>query len=106
MVSKKVIKATRMAAGLIFAAFIVATILKVFWLTPGAFYPFYLALSGIMPDTGTAIPVWQIAFFEGQYLWSNRIIDTMSLAIVLVATGIGASILLREEPEKEEGAEE
>lgn len=106
-IDKKLLKAIRMAAGIIFAAFVVATVLKVFWLTPGTFYPFYLTLfSSTIGSVPTPIPVWQIAFFEGQYLWSNRIIDTMALAIVLVATGIGASILLREEPEQEKGAEE
>ncbi|MEX2705682.1 MAG: hypothetical protein Q6352_010520 [Candidatus Freyrarchaeum guaymaensis] len=104
MVSEKVVKATRIAAGIVLAAFVVALVAKTFWTTP-IFYPFYLALSSTMNVT-SPVPVWQIAFFEGHYLWSNRIIDTMSLAVALVATGIGAAILLREEPEEEKGAEE
>jgi hypothetical protein len=63
-----------------------------------------------MPNINTAVPVWQIILYEGNYLWSNRIIDTMALAIAFVATGIGAAILLRAEPEEkqeeEKGAEE
>lgn len=109
-INKKVVKAARMAAGIIFAAFVVATVLKVFWLTPGTFYPFYLALSSTMVSATTppTTYIWQIPFFEGQYLWSNRLIDTMTLAIVLLATALGASILLREETKQEQeiGAEE
>lgn len=106
MVSETIIKVTRILASIILAAFVVATVVKVFWLTPGVFYPFYLSLFPPMANATTpTAAVWQIAFFEGQYLWSNRIIDTMTLAIVLVATGIGAAIMLREEPEEEKGVE-
>ena len=118
MVSEKVVKATRIAAGIVLAAFVVALVAKTFWMTP-IFYPFYPAffptanvtIPGAnvtipVANVTTPVPVWQIALFEGNYLWSNRLIDTMSLAVVFVATGIGAAILLREEPEKEEGAEE
>jgi ABC-type uncharacterized transport system permease subunit len=104
------IKATRIAAGIILAAFVVAIVLKTFVTTPLTFYPFYLTLFSPMTNaTVTPVPVWQIAFYEGNYLWSNRVIDTMSLAVVFVATGLGAAILLRAEPkekEEEKGAEE
>nr|MDO8081781.1 hypothetical protein [Candidatus Freyarchaeota archaeon] len=109
---EKLIKVTRIAAGIILAAFIVAIAVKVFWLTPFTFYPFSLAYfasqyTNITMPGITAVPVWQIALYEGNYLWSNRVIDTMALAVAFVATGIGAAILLRAEPEEKEekGAE-
>ncbi|WXG41396.1 MAG: hypothetical protein WED07_11630 [Candidatus Freyarchaeum deiterrae] len=101
------IKATRIAIGIILAAFVIVIVLKVFVASPSAFYPFYLTLFNPMNNaTLTQAPVWQIAFYEGNYLWSNRVIDTMSLAVVFVATGLGAAILLRAEPEEKETEEE
>jgi hypothetical protein len=109
MNSETLIKATRIALGIILAAFVVVIVLKVV-ATPYTFYPFYLTLFSPMNNaTITPAPVWQIAFYEGNYLWSNRVIDTMSLAVVFVATGLGAAILLRAEPEEKEeekGAEQ
>ncbi len=108
-----ILKATRIALGIILAAFIIVIVLKVFVANPSTFYPFYLAnFIPISNTTGVSVipaPVWQIAFYEGNYLWSNRVIDTMALAVVFVATGLGAAILLRAEPEETEevkGAEQ
>ncbi|MEM3593290.1 MAG: hypothetical protein QXS27_01020 [Candidatus Jordarchaeaceae archaeon] len=116
MDKEKLITITRIIAGIILAAFLVLTIVKVFWMTPFTFYPFSLAFLASqytnipVPDISAAIPVWQIALHEGNYLWSNRVIDAMALAIAFLATGIGAAILLRAEPEEkqqeEKGAEE
>lgn len=113
MDKEKLITITRITAGILLAAFTVAIIIKVSILTPFTFYPFSLAFYAqytniTTPDINTLVPVWQIALYEGNYLWSNRIIDTMALAIAFVATGIGAAILLRAEPEEkqeEKGAE-
>lgn len=106
MNTERLIKATRIAVGIILAGFVAVIILKVFVLTPFTFYPFYLTLfPPVSNATVTPAPVWQIAFYEGNYLWSDRIIDTMSLAIVFVAAGLGAAILLREEPEEKEAKE-
>jgi hypothetical protein len=108
MNKEKLITVTRITAGIILATFVIAIAIKTFWLTPFTFYPFSLAFYATqyanvtMPSVTTAAPIWQIALYEGNYLWSNRVIDTMALAIALVATGIGAAILLRAEPEEKE----
>ena len=116
MNSETLIKATRIAAGVILAAFVVVVVLKVLVANPPIFYPFYLSLFSPMTNSTSVssvtiaqASVWQIAIYEGNYLWSNRVIDTMALAVALLATGIGASILLRAEPEEKEeekGAEQ
>jgi hypothetical protein len=103
MNTERLIKATRIAAAIILAGFFVIVVLRVFVLTPFTFYPFYLTLfTPVSNATVTPAPVWQIAYYEGNYLWSDRVIDTMSLAVVFVAAGLGAAILLREEPEEKE----
>ncbi len=93
---KVALKAARMASGVILAGIFTLFLLKTLWLTPLSYQIFTYTVDALMPTIVLPqIPVTQISFYEGLYLWSTRLIDTVSQGVAIVAAAIGAAILFR-----------
>lgn len=95
---KLVLKAARILSGITLAGAVAVVLINMLWLKPFSYQLFTYTVDLLMPSVNvTMIPVAQIGFYEGVYMWSTRLFDTIFQGVAIVAAAIGASILFREE---------
>jgi len=98
---KLALKIARILSGIVLAGAVTLFLVKTLWLTPFSYQVFAYTVDLLMPNVSvTEIPAVQIGFYEGVYMWSMRLIDTMFQGVAIVAAAIGAAILFRVEKEQ------
>ncbi|MEM3511987.1 MAG: hypothetical protein QXW47_07215 [Candidatus Jordarchaeales archaeon] len=101
-IRKTILKVARILSGIVLAGAVTLFLIKALWLTPFSYQVFAYTVDLLMPNVDiTEIPVTQIGFYEGVYMWSMRLIDTVFQGVAIVAAAIGAAILFRVEKERE-----
>ncbi|MBS7287804.1 MAG: hypothetical protein KIH01_03420 [Candidatus Freyarchaeota archaeon] len=99
---KTVLKIARILSGILLAGAVTLFLVSNLWLTPFSYQVFAYTVDLLMPSVNvTRIPAAQIGFYEGVYMWSMRLIDTVFQGVAIVAAAIGAAILFRVEKERE-----